>query len=199
MDASYLQQLAQVFEGTMSNDTTIRQQAEQFLKTNQKTAGFGVALLEISGNKDLNPNVSLGAAVQLSNLVEYHWKFADATHAQKIAGEGFDYTILSEEDKNNVRTQLVAKMYECEDQKIIKQYSRCIITIARLDYPTKWPTLLSQDITNALNSQNEKGILTGLIALFGLVKKYEYEMEEDREPLYAILQSVFATLGNLIN
>jgi hypothetical protein len=43
------------------------------------------------------------------------------------------------------------------------------------------------DITNALNSfPNEKGVLTGLYALHGLVKKYEYEMDEDRSPLFEI-------------
>jgi hypothetical protein len=55
--------------------------------------------------------------------------------------------------------------------------------MARFDYPERWPTLLTVDIPNALNSKNEKGIYTGLLALFGLVKKYEYEMDEDREPL----------------
>ena len=147
----------------------------------------------------MNPNVSLAAAVQLSNLVEYHWKFADETHAKSISIEGFDFIIISEEDKSAVRSTIVAKMYECENQQIIKQYTRCLTTIARIDYPQKWPTLLDQDILNALNSQNDKGILTGLLALFGLTKKYEYELEEDRDPLFVILQKVFDVLGNLIN
>lgn len=137
--------------------------------------------------------------MQLSNLVEYHWKFNDVDHAKKISIEGFDFIIIAEEDKNSVRSQIVAKMYDCENQQIIKQYSRALTTIARIDYPQKWPTLLDQDITNALNSQNDKGILTGLLALFGLVKKYEFEMEEDREPLFAITQKMFTVLGTLIN
>lgn len=61
------------------------------------------------------------------------------------------------------------------------------MTICRLDYPERWPTLLNVDIQNTLNSQNEKGIYTGLLALFALVKRYEYEMDEDRELLYPIL------------
>lgn len=51
----------------------------------------------------------------------------------------------------------------------------------------------------ALNSQNEKGTLTGLLTLFGLVKKYEFEMDKDREPLYEIWNQVIGILGNLVN
>jgi hypothetical protein len=58
--------------------------------------------------------------------------------------------------------------------------------MSQTDYPEKWPCLIS-DITKALNSfPNEKGVLTGLLALHGLVKKYEFMMEEDRKPLFEI-------------
>lgn len=60
------------------------------------------------------------------------------------------------------------------------------MNMARYDYPEKWSDLLKRDIFLYLNSNNEKGIYTGLLALFGLVKKYEYELEEDRVPLYNI-------------
>jgi hypothetical protein len=38
-----------------------------------------------------------------------------------------------------------------------------------------------------LTSGNERGIMTGLTSLFALTKKYEYEMDEDREPLFLIM------------
>lgn len=42
-------------------------------------------------------------------------------------------------------------------------------------------------------------MLSGLLGLRGLVKKYEYEMEEGREPLYDITKVTFGILGNLVN
>ena len=33
---------------------------------------------------------------------------------------------------------------------------------------------------------DEKAVMAGLLGLKGLVKKYEYEMDEGREPLYQI-------------
>lgn len=71
--------------------------------------------------------------------------------------------------------------------------------MARHDYPQKWPMLLTNDIPTYLNSNNEKGIYSGLLALFGLVKKYEFELEEDRVPLYNIQRDCFGILGNLVN
>jgi hypothetical protein len=82
---------------------------------------------------------------------------------------------------------LVQKMFECDYPLILKQYVRCIKSMARLDYPEKWPSLLSHDIPTLLNMEGEKAVYTGLLALLGLVQKYEYELEEDRLPLFDIL------------
>ena len=77
-------------------------------------------------------------------------------------------------------------LYQATNRQIIKQYVRCITTIARFDYPEQWPTLL-QEVVSYLSQQEEKAVMTGLLGLKGLCKKYEYELEEAREPLYAII------------
>lgn len=41
--------------------------------------------------------------------------------------------------------------------------------------------------------------MTGLLGLKGLCKKYEYEMEDEREPLFDIIKATFGILGGLIN
>lgn len=144
--------------------------------------------------------MALAAAVQLGTIVEHHWKFLDETHAQKIAITGFQYVILDEAtDKHQLRMMIVQKMYECDYPLVLKQYERCIRSIARLDYPNKWPTLLTHDIPNLLQTDGEKAVYTGLLALLGLVQKYEYELEDDRVPLYAVLDKCFGILGHLIN
>jgi len=43
-----------------------------------------------------------------------------------------------------------------------------------------------------------EGIMTGLLALFALAKKYEYEMDEDREPLFKLMERFFPVLGKII-
>jgi importin-7 len=46
---------------------------------------------------------------------------------------------------------------------------------------------------------DEKAVLAGLMGLKGLVKKYEYEMEDERKPLYEIVEQTFGILGGLVN
>ena len=106
-------------------------------------------MLEVSADASIDQNLSLAAAVNLGTFVDYHWKFFNEEQAEKISVSGFHYIILSEADKNYVRTNIVSKMFTCTSRPIQKQYVRSIITICRFDYPEKWPSLTT-DISNAL-------------------------------------------------
>lgn len=41
--------------------------------------------------------------------------------------------------------------------------------------------------------------MTGLLGLKALVKKYEYELQDERIALYSILQQTFPLLGGLVD
>ena len=56
---------------------------------------------------------------------------------------GFEYIILDQADKALVRENIMQSLYMSQNQKIIKQYVRCITTIARFDYPLQWPNFLT--------------------------------------------------------
>jgi hypothetical protein len=75
---------------------------------------------------------------------------------------------------------------------------RSVKQIARIDYPERWPTLITHNIPELLRMENEKAVYTGLMALLALVSKYEYDQDEEREPLYAILGQAHEMLGKLI-
>lgn len=64
--------------------------------------------------------------------------------AKKISIEGFDFIILDEGDKALVRDNIVKCLYQTKDKKIQKQYLRCITTIARFDYPQRWPNIVNE-------------------------------------------------------
>ena len=132
--------------------------------------------------------------MQLGQFVDRHWKFRDEEQAKRITVPGFRFIIIKEEDKNYVRLNIVNKMFQCDSRLISKQYIRCLIRMCSWDYPDRWPSVLT-DISNALLSGNDAGVLTGCTTLFCLVKKYEYEFEKDREPLFSIMEQVSATLG----
>ena len=143
-------------------------------------------MLEVSADTTIDQNLSLAAAVQLGQCVDYHWKFLTKEKAEQIAVPGFRYIVLSDADKEYVRTNIVSKMHQVTNRLITKQYIRSIIMICRIDYPERWQTL-TNDISNALHSGNNQGILTGCIALFCLTKKFEFELDEERKPLFDIM------------
>lgn len=140
--------------------------------------------------------MALAAAVQLGQCVQYHWKYHSVEQAERISVSGFKYIVLSEQDKEAVRQQIIVKMYECQNKAIVKQLIRSVQTIALLDYPDKWGSL-QEHIASALRSENERGILAGLQALFCLAKKYEYELGPEREPLFAIMSAFQGDLGSI--
>jgi hypothetical protein len=82
--------------------------------------------------------------VQLGKIVDHHWKFNTEEQAKKICTEGFDYIILDLADKQLVRDNLMQSLYLTQNRAIVKQYVRCITTIARYDYPTQWTNFLPQ-------------------------------------------------------
>jgi len=73
--------LMQALEASMNPNGDTRKAGELYITENQRTPGYLVALANISGNKQVNYQIALAAAVQLGTLVEHHWKFKDETHA----------------------------------------------------------------------------------------------------------------------
>ena len=142
-------------------------------------------LLEVSSDETLDQSVALAAAVQLGKFVQMHWKFHSREQAEKITEPG-SYIIISEYDKNHVRTNLISRMFQNDNVPIGKQYIRVLTKICHYDYPEKWPTLLN-DISMALQSENDKGVATGCIALYCLVQKFEYEIDDIWDMLVKIM------------
>ena len=135
--------------------------------------------------------------MQLGVFVETHWKFHSDEQAKKVTVPGFEYIIINQADKDQVRASILGKMFECNIAVINKQYTRCLMTISRFDYPERWPNI-TQLVTEALTSGNELAIMTGLNALFALAKKYEYEMEDDRDPLLELMDKMLPLMGSLV-
>ena len=75
-------------------------------------------MLEVSSDSTIDPNLSLAAAVQLGQIVDYHWKYFNEEQARKISVQGFRFIILSDADKDYVRTNIIGKMFNCTSRPI---------------------------------------------------------------------------------
>jgi hypothetical protein len=95
-------------------------------------------------NQGQQVDINHAAAVQLGKIVDHHWKFTSDEQAKKTAVEGFNYIIFDQADRALVRDNLMNSLYIATNRQIVKQYVRCITTIARYDYPQQWPGFLPQ-------------------------------------------------------
>ena len=90
-------------------------------------------------------------------------------------------------------------MYEQVNNKpIVKQYIRSLKYICVKDYPEKFPSFFEQ-IMGYLGQNNPQSIYTGLLGLYALTARYEFELDEEREPLFEIIKKSYDRLGQLVN
>jgi hypothetical protein len=69
--------------------------------------------------------------------------------------------------------------------------------MAENDFPDKWPTVV-QEIHQRLSSNDEGTIISGLRAFKEVIRAYETAIEEERKPLYQLVETFFPLLENLI-
>jgi hypothetical protein len=69
--------------------------------------------------------------------------------------------------------------------------------MAQTDYPEKWPGALNE-IQLRLQSSEEDIIISGLRALKEVLRAYEFEIDEERKPIYQIVDLFFPQLEKLI-
>lgn len=167
--------------------------------------GYASALLTISGNKSLATgqfqiDINHAASIQFGSLVEIHWRYKDKEQAERISTSGFDYILLEEGDKQFVRENIMQAIYEqVQNKKIQKQYIRSLKMICIHDFPDRLPNLFSQIMGYLNQSTNALSIYAGLLGLFALAARYEFELDEDRLPLHQIIKESFSVLGLLVN
>lgn len=114
--------------------------------------------------------------------------------------------MLSEQDKEAVKTVLLETLLDESDKSIRDLLAETLHTAAVYDYPDKWPTLLPLLLTtvqtNGANTQDgattvDQKVLrvhNALLALRKIVKRYEYKSKEQRGPLDEIVKQGFPLL-----
>ena len=80
------------------------------------------------------PNLCISAAVQYGQLVERHWTFSDSNGG----------LLIDDSDKHTVKENLLQCLYQAQESKIIKQYTRSLKVIVRADYPMLWESFVDQ-------------------------------------------------------
>uniref|UniRef100_A0ACD5Z4B3 Uncharacterized protein n=1 Tax=Avena sativa TaxID=4498 RepID=A0ACD5Z4B3_AVESA len=180
-----LPNLAVVLRAVLSHVPEERKAAEESLNQFQFTPQHLVRLLQIIVDGSCDMAVRQVASIHFKNFVAKNWSPNDPDESQKV----------SESDKSMVRENILGFIVQVPPL-LRAQLGESIKTIIHADYPEHWPSLLHW-VTHNLESQSQ--IFGALYVLRVLTRKYEFKSEEDRIPLYHIVEETFPCLLSIFS
>ncbi|KAK7878893.1 hypothetical protein WMY93_030827 [Mugilogobius chulae] len=170
--------IVQALKGTI--DPNLRLAAENELNQSYKIINFAPTLLQIIVSEQVEFPVRQAAAIYLKNMVSQYWQDREPAVGEVI----FPFNI-HENDRQQIRENIIEGIIRCPES-IRAQLTMCLRAIIRHDFPGRWPAVVDK-LQVYLRAQNSSGWYGALLALYQLVKTYEYRKAEEREPLIAAM------------
>ncbi|XP_046878572.1 importin-8 isoform X3 [Hypomesus transpacificus] len=180
--------IIQALKGTI--DPNLRIAAENELNQSYKIINFAPTLLQIIVSEQVEFPVRQAAAIYLKNMVSQYWQDREPSIGEVV----FPFNI-HENDRQQIRDNIVEGIIQCPES-IRAQLTVCLRAIIKHDFPGRWTAIVDK-IGVYLQSQNS-GWYGSLLALYQLVKNYEYKKADDREPLLAAMQIFLPRIQQLI-
>lgn len=175
-----------ILQAALSPNPDERKAAEESLNQFQYAPQHLVRLLQIivDGNCDLA--VRQVASIHFKNFVAKNWSPDEPGEPQKISAS----------DKGMVRENILGFIIQVPPLLRV-QLGECVKTIIHADYPEQWPGLLHWIKCN-LQLQDQQ-VFGALYVLRILARKYEFKSDEERTPVYLIVDETFPHLLNIFN
>ncbi|RKP10272.1 Cse1-domain-containing protein [Thamnocephalis sphaerospora] len=178
-----LQVLAQYLGQTL--DPSRRREAEQFLQSVEKNAGFPVLVLTLTAKDDAEAHIRFAAALLLKNFVRRNW-----------STDGEDK--IAQADRLAIKASIVDVLVKVP-AKLQLQLGEVISTIADNDFPADWSDLVP-NLVGKLDPQNytvNNGILQTAHFLF---KRWRHEFSSNElfSEIKFVLEIFAAPFLNLV-
>ncbi|XP_050214915.1 importin beta-like SAD2 isoform X2 [Mercurialis annua] len=179
-----LQSLAITLQAALSPNPDERKAAEQNLNQCQIAPQHLVRLLQIIVDNNCDMAVRQVASIHFKNFIAKYWAPNEPDEKLKIL----------QSDKEMVRDHIL--LFVVQVPPLLRvQLGECIKTIVNSDYPEQWPHLLDWI---KLNLQDQQ-VYGALFVLRILSRKYEFKSDEERAPVYRIVEETFPHLLNIFN
>ncbi|KAM1217150.1 hypothetical protein ACFX2I_013357 [Malus domestica] len=179
-----LPSLAVILQAALSTNPDERKAAEQSLNQFQYTPQHLVRMLQIIVDSNCDMAVRQVGSIHFKNFIAKNWSPIDPDDQQKI----------SQSDKDVVRDHILVFVTQVPPLLRV-QLGECLKTIIHADYPEQWPRLLDW-VKHNLQDQQVYG---ALFVLRILSRKYEFKTDEERTPVYRIVEETFPPLLNIFN
>ncbi|XP_064877738.1 importin-8-like isoform X1 [Oncorhynchus nerka] len=181
--------IIQALKGTI--DPNLRIAAENELNQSYKIINFAPTLLQIIVSEQVEFPVRQAAAIYLKNMVSQYWQDREPSLGEVV----FPFNI-HENDRTQIRDNIVEGIIQCPES-IRAQLTVCLRAIIKHDFPGRWTAIVDK-IGLYLQSQNSGSWYGSLLALYQLVKTYEYKKAEERDPLLAAMQIFLPRIQQLV-
>eukprot|EP00698_Gefionella_okellyi_P015174 TRINITY_DN4277_c0_g1_i1.p1 TRINITY_DN4277_c0_g1~~TRINITY_DN4277_c0_g1_i1.p1 ORF type:complete len:911 (-),score=249.25 TRINITY_DN4277_c0_g1_i1:513-3209(-) len=178
-------QLCQVLQQTVTGTQEQIQHAQNTLSQIEGQPGYLIGMLQIVAAEPVPVPLRQSAAIYIKHAVVRLWSDRPSRQSPFAASE-----------KQLVRDNILPIMVQAP-QLIRIQTALIIKNIAEDDFPENWPTLLPQ-ILQLVQSPDAGTVFSGLWALRMVFKKYEFKSEENRAPLFPLVDAVFPLLLQLV-
>ncbi|XP_037316271.2 importin-8 isoform X3 [Pungitius pungitius] len=182
--------IIQALKGTI--DPNLRIAAENELNQSYKIINFAPTLLQIIMSEQVEFPVRQAAAIYLKNMVSQYWQDREPCLGEVV----FPFNV-HENDRQQIREHIVESIIR-SPESIRAQLTMCLRAIIKHDFPGRWTAIVDK-LSMYLQSQNGGSWYGSLLALYQLVKTYEYRKAEEREPLLAAMQIFLPRIQQLIS
>ncbi|KAG4984773.1 hypothetical protein AAZX31_10G282500 [Glycine max] len=170
--------LAMILEAALSPQPDERKGAEQRLDEMQQAPQHPVSLFQIIvDSSNCNMPIRQVAAIHFKNLIAKNW------------------TKISLDHKELLRNHILLFLPQLPPL-LRSQLGECLKTIIHSDYPHHFPHLLDWII---LNLQDHHHVHSSLFVLRILSRKYEFKSDDERTPIYRVVEDTFPLLLNIFN
>lgn len=179
-----LPSLAVILRAALSPNPDERKAAEQSLNQFQYAPQHLVRLLQIIVDNNCDMEVRQVASIHFKNFIAKNWSPHDPGEQQKI----------SQSDKDMVRDHIL--VFVAQVPPLLRvQLGECLKTVIHSDYPEQWPHLLDWVKSNLQDQQ----VYGALFVLRILSRKYEFKSDDERTPVYRIVEETFPHLLNIFS
>ncbi|XP_035736175.1 importin-7-like isoform X1 [Vespa mandarinia] len=182
-----LRKLTELLRATI--DPSQQKQAEDQLNQIHKIIGFAPTLLQVVMSAEVDMPVRQAGVIYLKNLITTNW-------ADREAENGPVEFSIHEQDRAMIRDAIVDAVVHAPEL-IRVQLAVCISNIVKHDFPGRWTQIVDK-ITIYLQNPDASCWPGVLLALYQLVKNFEYKKAEERGPLNEAMNLLFPMIYQLI-
>ncbi|XP_046751252.1 importin-7 [Diprion similis] len=171
-------------------DPAQQKQAEEQLAQIHKIIGFAPSLLQVVMSAEVDMPVRQAGVIYLKNLITTNW-----AEREVEVGAPVPFSI-HEQDRAMIRDAVVDAVVHAPEL-IRVQLAVCISNIVKHDFPGRWTQIVDK-ITIYLQNPDASCWPGVLLALYQLVKNFEYKKAEERGPLNEAMNLLFPMIYQLI-